>query len=300
VSYNHGPACGAGAGGAGVRRGARRALGISRAAVWKAVQPADRAGRRTSRPLPGRGYRLAEPLSLLDAGPIRACVAGRRSRPASAVLEVLPETDSTNARVLAAEHPVGELVACLAEYQSAGAAGAAGAGWRRPAAGICLSVGGRLAAAPSDLPPAGRGRRRLCARRWRGWASPGVGLKWPNDLLLGGAKLGGILIELRGESHGPVTMAIGHRPERAARRGRARRDRAAGGLPAADLAAACGVAPERNRLAAALVAALARASARQPRAGRGAAGGGDNGMRFWAGRCASTAPGRVRDRARPG
>jgi BirA family biotin operon repressor/biotin-[acetyl-CoA-carboxylase] ligase len=37
----------------------------------------------------------------------------------------------------------------------------------------------------------------------------GVGLKWPNDLLIKDRKLGGILIELRAESSGPACVVIG-------------------------------------------------------------------------------------------
>jgi BirA family transcriptional regulator, biotin operon repressor / biotin---[acetyl-CoA-carboxylase] ligase len=93
---------------------------------------------------------------LLDAATIRA-----RCRPPVAarigVLEVLADTDSTNARVLAAERPVGELVACLAEYQSAGR-GRRGRRWLTPPGSGHLPVGRRApAAAPSDfaaLPPA--------------------------------------------------------------------------------------------------------------------------------------------------
>ena len=36
-----------------------------------------------------------------------------------------------------------------------------------------------------------------------------VGLKWPNDLVVGGRKLGGILIQLRGEAMGPCEAVIG-------------------------------------------------------------------------------------------
>ena len=36
-----------------------------------------------------------------------------------------------------------------------------------------------------------------------------VGLKWPNDLIWKGRKLGGILVEMRGESAGPATVVIG-------------------------------------------------------------------------------------------
>lgn len=237
-----------------------RALGTSRAAVWKAVHRLAALGVGIEA-LPGRGYRLAEPLSLLDPSAIRrvlpAATAGRL-----AALEVLPETDSTNQRVLEAGYPVGALIACLAEYQSAGR-GRRGRAWLvPPGAGVCLSVGGRLAAAPSEFAGLPVAVGVACARVLEALGIAGVTLKWPNDLLLSGAKLGGILIELRGEADGPVTLAVGVglnvRLDAAARAA----IRAAGGLPAADLAEAGGVPPERNRLAAALLDAVALCLAR--------------------------------------
>lgn len=38
---------------------------------------------------------------------------------------------------------------------------------------------------------------------------PGVGLKWPNDILHGGAKLGGILVETAGNNGGPADAVVG-------------------------------------------------------------------------------------------
>ena len=38
---------------------------------------------------------------------------------------------------------------------------------------------------------------------------PGLRLKWPNDLMTQGGKLGGILIEMRAESGGPVHVVVG-------------------------------------------------------------------------------------------
>ena len=36
-----------------------------------------------------------------------------------------------------------------------------------------------------------------------------VGLKWPNDILLGGGKLGGILVELRSSDAGGIGLVAG-------------------------------------------------------------------------------------------
>jgi len=34
-------------------------------------------------------------------------------------------------------------------------------------------------------------------------------VKWPNDIVVGNKKLAGILVEMRGESHGPVDIVMG-------------------------------------------------------------------------------------------
>ena len=243
-----------------------RALGTSRAAVWKGIRRLRALGLEVEARA-GRGYRLAAPLELLDAARIRAglpaAAATRIGR-----LEVMAETASTNARVLAAEEAPGELVACLAEYQSAGR-GRRGRRWlAAPGSGICLSVGGRLPASPAAY--AGLSTAvgvALASALEREGAGP-IGLKWPNDLLLGGGKLGGVLIELRGEAQGPVTIAVGVGLN--VQLGAAMRAEieAAGGWPPAELAQAAAESgapmPDRNRLAAVLVAALAGCLAGEP------------------------------------
>lgn len=239
-----------------------RELGVSRAAVWKGVQRLAALGLEIEA-TPGRGYRLPQALSLLDAGRIRAElpaeVDGRIGR-----LEVLPETDSTNNRVLASDRPVGELAACVAEFQSAGR-GRRGRSWMSPpGGGICLSVGGRLPAAPSDYASLPTAVGVACAEALEKLGAPGIGLKWPNDLLLDGGKLGGILIELRGESQGPATIAVGIGLN--VRLGAAARASivSGGGLAPADLASAPGVTVERNTIAAVLVAAIVACLDRAP------------------------------------
>jgi BirA family biotin operon repressor/biotin-[acetyl-CoA-carboxylase] ligase len=81
-----------------------------------------------------------------------------------------------------------------------------------------------------------------------------AGLKWPNDVLAGQAKLAGILVELSGEYSGPCAAIIGvglniRLPDSLHERA---------GQPITDLAAlAGGTPPGRNRVAAAVVSALA-------------------------------------------
>ena len=81
----------------------------------------------------------------------------------------------------------------------------------------------------------------------------GASLKWPNDILWGQAKLGGILIEVTGEAHGPCAVVIGLGLNRYVPA------TAAGGIdqPWTDLGRATGRSPpSRNDLVASLLGEL--------------------------------------------
>src|SRR5204862_177756 len=85
----------------------------------------------------------------------------------------------------------------------------------------------------------------------------GAGLKWPNDLLLGERKLGGVLIELRAESAGPACVVIGIGLNVAL--GAALLQRISeSGMVATDLRSAGLAQASRNSVAAALVSACLR------------------------------------------
>ena len=88
-----------------------------------------------------------------------------------------------------------------------------------------------------------------------------VRLKWPNDLVVAGRKLGGVLIDLRGEALGPCDAVIGF-----GLNVRMPADTGDLGQPWCDLAG-LGVPPSRNALAAALLGTLLPALARFERDG---------------------------------
>ena len=77
------------------------------------------------------------------------------------------------------------------------------------ASGLCLSVSWSFRDAPATLGAlslaAGVAALRALGRL--GFAR--LSLKWPNDILCGDAKLGGILIDLRGEAAGPAYVVVG-------------------------------------------------------------------------------------------
>jgi BirA family biotin operon repressor/biotin-[acetyl-CoA-carboxylase] ligase len=241
------------------------ALEVSRAAVWKHVQQLGQWGLEVEA-LAGRGYRLRTPLDLLDAEAVRTALPSL-ARERLRTLSVLEETGSTNEVLSAVEDlPPGRLDACLAEFQTSGR-GRRGRSWIAPfGSGVCLSVGWCFADAPPQLSAlslaAGVGARRALAQ----CGVEGITLKWPNDVLHDGRKLGGILCELRGEAAGPAYVVIGiglnvDLPPAA------REAIGADGLQPVSLADLASDLPSRSVLAGALIGQLALAMEEFGRAG---------------------------------
>lgn len=130
-----------------------------------------------------RHHNLARIESLLQQA--RAACAGR--------VEWFAEIDSTNDRLMA--QPDIHARVCIAELQTAGR-GRRGRAWRAPQSGaVLLSIGWRLGGGASGLSLVSGLAIADCLRRA---GVVGVGLKWPNDVLVAGKKLGGVLTELRG------------------------------------------------------------------------------------------------------
>ena len=97
----------------------------------------------------------------------------------------------------------------LAEYQSAGR-GRRGRAWLAPPGGaVCLSLSWTFREVPRDLGALGLVIGVCALRALHEHGLAGASLKWPNDVLIGEKKLGGVLIELRAESAGPACVVIG-------------------------------------------------------------------------------------------
>ena len=183
-------------------------LGLSRAAIWKQVGALRPLGLRvlTDR---RQGYRLDQPLELLTATGIRAGLTPATSA-ALESLEVLLVTTSTNARLAGRSAPLpGRMHVSVAEYQTGGR-GRRGRRWLSPLGhGVCLSVSWCYEVAPRDVSALGLVAGVAVTAALSALGVNEVRLKWPNDVMADGGKLGGILVEVAGESGGPLRVVVG-------------------------------------------------------------------------------------------
>lgn len=161
-------------------------------------------------------------------------------------IETVAVTASTNQDMIAraaAGAPEGAWL--RAETQSAGR-GRLGRDWSSPAGNLYAST--IVRPAPGDPPPATLAMVAAVAldELVTAWLPGRVMLKWPNDLLVAGAKLSGILLERAGDA---VVVGIGvnlaHHPEGLDR-------------PVTSIAAAGGGAPDPGAFLEELAASFAR------------------------------------------
>ncbi|MGH8370728.1 MAG: bifunctional biotin--[acetyl-CoA-carboxylase] ligase/biotin operon repressor BirA [Gammaproteobacteria bacterium] len=180
-------------------------LGVSRSAVWKHVQQLAEFELEVFR-VPGKGYRLAAPLELLDAEKIRAAMSAQH-RKRLPTLEVLRSVDSTNDWLGA--RPELAPAACLAEAQSAGR-GRRGRHWISPfGANLYLSFAWQFDELPPGFTALGMVAAIAAVRALRKLGLQNAAVKWPNDLIADGRKLGGILVDVQGESPNRLRAVIG-------------------------------------------------------------------------------------------
>ncbi len=185
-------------------------LGISRAAVWKQVEQWRAQGVAIAA-LPGRGYQLPQAVELIDVEALRRCCDTALPDYPHTQLLYAPVMASTNDR--AREQIVGQGLAqpllVVAEYQQQGR-GRRGRQWQAGfAQGLLLSVAMRIGCGATQVGGLSLACGVAVLEALQRQGIDGIQLKWPNDLLLDGGKLGGILLELSGESEGPCEVLVG-------------------------------------------------------------------------------------------
>ncbi len=184
------------------------ALGISRMAVWKHIHSLREIG-AAMEVVKGKGYRFPACMELLDADAIHAAALPETRRQLAGI-ETLLDIDSTSNRLRqqALEGAPTGLV-CLAERQTAGR-GRRSRNWVSPfASNLYLSLLWRTDCGIAEL----GGMSLVCGvavlRCLEQFGIVAGGLKWPNDILVDGAKLAGILIDVTGESTGSCAVVVG-------------------------------------------------------------------------------------------
>lgn len=114
--------------------------------------------------------------------------------------------DSTQDWALGSPVPARGASVFLADVQTAGR-GRRGRAWQTdPDGALAFTVLRRFALPPMRLAPLGPAIGVAVARGLQALGASAVRLKWPNDLVVDDAKLGGLLIEARGEA---VAIGIG-------------------------------------------------------------------------------------------
>lgn len=168
-------------------------MGVSRAAVWKQVRALRASGYRIESS-PRRGYRLLE-ADRLDPERIRS---GLQTKFLGRELHYFREVESTNdvSRSLAESCPDGTVV--LAEVQTRGR-GRLARSWASPPGGIWMSVVLKPALPLSRAYRANMAVSLAVAKALSRLYQLRAAIKWPNDILIGGRKISGILMEVRAE-----------------------------------------------------------------------------------------------------
>ena len=160
--------------------------------------------------LPDGRVRLSSSFEMLDAGALLAELAPSRRRVLDAV-DLLFEVGSTNQYLLdLARHaaPAGPR-ACLAEVQTAGRGRAGRPFFSSPGGSILLSLLWPLRVPPAELLGLSPAIAVALARVFESEGVARVGLKWPNDVCVGGRKVSGILLEIGRDRQGRGVLVVG-------------------------------------------------------------------------------------------
>jgi len=183
-------------------------LGLSRSAIWKYLHSFSELGLEIIA-MSGKGYRLKRKLELLSVAQIKKEL-NLEANCLLSTLEIHSQIASTNNYLLEAmkiKNQSGQV--CLAESQTNGR-GRQGRQWVSPfGSNIYLSLSWVFENGFASLSGLSLAIGVAVVRALTELGINDIGLKWPNDIYWQDKKLGGILIEISGESSGECTAIIG-------------------------------------------------------------------------------------------
>ena len=185
-------------------------LGVSRTAVSKHVKVLTEMGLDVFS-VTGKGYKLAQPLTLLSKKNIENQL--HKSKQLN-LIEVHQVVDSTNNYLLRkitdqGDDELKQGQVCIAEYQSAGR-GRRGRQWISPyGSHLYLSFYWQLQQGMSAAMGLSLVIAIAVSDTIHQLYNINVQLKWPNDIYINGEKFAGILVDLEGQSSGPSHSVVG-------------------------------------------------------------------------------------------
>ena len=148
-------------------------------------------------------------MNKLDAESIRAPISGVSDARLD-ILEVFSEIGSTNSYLLDQPAPLsGRFRVALADYQTEGR-GRLDRTWQSPpSSGLCLSMAYTFSKVPTKLPGLTLALGIGVVEALQRLGITDINIKWPNDIMARGGKLGGILTETRNNAGDGVTVVAG-------------------------------------------------------------------------------------------
>lgn len=174
--------------------------GISRTAISKHIDALEDYGVEIFS-VKGKGYKLANPVSLIDEEQLTRSLNNR--------CFYFDELASTNAFLLQHVHELTSGDICIAEYQSAGR-GRRGRSWVSPyGCHLYCSMYWKLEQGMSQA--SGLSLVVACSlvKVLQSFGIQDLGVKWPNDIYLNNKKLAGVLIEMSGQADSECHLVVG-------------------------------------------------------------------------------------------
>lgn len=181
-------------------------LGVSRTAVWKHIQALRDEGYDIISQ-PGTGYILQGVPDRLLPAELEHALAGNSLVTRIVYAPSLPSTNDQVKQLADEGAPEGTLV--VAEHQTEGKGRLGRAWFSPPQAGIYASLLLRPVLRPEQAPGFTLLAAVAVARAVGQVTGLRAGIKWPNDVLLAGRKVCGILTEMKGEMDRIYYLVIG-------------------------------------------------------------------------------------------
>lgn len=171
-------------------------LGVTRAAVWKKIKLLNKKGYQIEA-IPARGYRLIKSPDLSIEEMKHAMSETSTIGKEILFFETIDSTNLLAIRLCEKDYPEGTVI--IAEHQTNGK-GRLGRKWLSPPRkNLYMSIILRPNIYPKDAAILTLLTSVACTTAIRKMTNTRVSIKWPNDLMIGNKKLGGILTEIKAD-----------------------------------------------------------------------------------------------------